>query len=466
MQAPCTNIDFETGTTAGWTTTGDAVIRSGAGTDPFGGFPVVAPGGAFSLQLGNNTNVATSTAYQTFAVTPANAYFVLKFAMVILNFPHTAPDAARVFIRFRDGAGAVIACPNFECYYAETSSGGGQSYGLTGFQTGANGVNIGNQSYPTTYVPWTNLGFDLTPYISQNITVEIENRWCVYNYDWAYCYVDGLCSTLSTSVTGGCAGATTGTLTAPAGMDNYAWAGPSGSSVASITTQTATTTTPGIYTVTCTPYSSCGAATYVYTLNFSPNAAPTADFNFTVTPCASSFSVPVLSTSSPNGGGPITSYTWDWGDGSAFGTGASTVHTYGTNGTKTVELKVSNGACMDSITKTFSFSVGPIASFTNTSGCLNTVTNFSSTTTPTAGITAHLWDFGDGSATGTGANPSHTYTTPGPKIVTYTVMSVGCQNSVTQTITVYADPVASITGNTVCLNVGTAFGNTSSVTAP
>jgi hypothetical protein len=253
VQAPCTNIDFETGTTAGWTTTGDAVIRSGAGTDPFGGFPVVAPGGAFSLQLGNNTNVATSTAIQTFSVTPANAYFVLKFAMVILNFPHSAADAARVFIRFRDGAGAIIACPNFECYYAESSAGGGQSYGLTGFQTGANGVNIGAQSYPTTFVPWTNIGFDLTPYISQNITVEIENRWCVYDYDWAYCYVDGQCSTLTTSVTGGCAGSSTGTLTAPAGMDSYAWAGPAGSSVASVTAPTATTTVPGIYTVTCVP---------------------------------------------------------------------------------------------------------------------------------------------------------------------------------------------------------------------
>ena len=148
-QTPCTNVDFETGTTAGWTTVGDAVIKSGAGVDPFGGFPVVAPGGNFSLQLGNNTNVTTSIARQTFAVTPANAYFVLKFAMVILNYPHSTTDAARVFIRFKDGAGAIIPCPNLECYYADNSTGGGQSY-------------------PTTYIPWTNLGFDLTPYISQN----------------------------------------------------------------------------------------------------------------------------------------------------------------------------------------------------------------------------------------------------------------------------------------------------------
>lgn len=231
VQAPCTNIDFETGNTSGWTTSGDVVITSGAGNDPYGGFPVVAPGGNFSIQLGNATNPTTSIAKQTFMVSAANAYFVLRFAMVILNFPHVASDAARVFIRFRDASNNIIACPNFECYYAETSTGGGQSYGLTGFQTGSNGVNIGNQSYPTTFVPWTPLGFDLTPYIGQNVTVEIENRWCVYDYDWAYCYIDGSCTTLTTSVTGGCSGSTTGTLTAPGGMDNYAWAGPSGSNV-------------------------------------------------------------------------------------------------------------------------------------------------------------------------------------------------------------------------------------------
>ncbi len=337
--------------------------------------------------------------------------------MVILNFPHVASDAARVFIRFRDASNNIIACPNFECYYAETSTGGGQSYGLSGFQTGANGVNIGNQSYPTTFVPWTPLGFDLTPYIGQNVTVEIENRWCVYDYDWAYCYIDGSCTTLTTSVTGGCSGSTTGTLTAPGGMDNYAWAGPSGSNVSSITTQTATTTTPGIYTVTCTPYSSCGSASYVYTLNFAPNANPIANFNYTVSSCSAGFSVPFASTSSPNGGGPITSYTWDWGDGTPFGTNATETHTFATGGTKTVELKISNGSCTDSITHTFSFTSGIAASFTSASGCIGTSTNFTATSTPTTGITGHIWNFGDNSPNGSGPNVSHTYTTSGTKIV-------------------------------------------------
>ncbi len=57
MQGPqpigCSNIDFEAGNTTGWTVTGDFAIMSG-GTDPFGGFPRVFPGGTNSLKLNDN----------------------------------------------------------------------------------------------------------------------------------------------------------------------------------------------------------------------------------------------------------------------------------------------------------------------------------------------------------------------------------------------------------------------------
>ncbi len=87
VQAPCTNIDFETGNTSGWTTSGDVVITSGAGNDPYGGFPVVAPGGNFSVKLGNATNPTTSIAKQTFLVSAANAYFVFKVCDGNFKFP-------------------------------------------------------------------------------------------------------------------------------------------------------------------------------------------------------------------------------------------------------------------------------------------------------------------------------------------------------------------------------------------
>src|ERR1035441_8360241 len=46
VQAACTNLDFETGTTSGWTTTGNTLITTAAmGNDVYGGFPQVYPGG-------------------------------------------------------------------------------------------------------------------------------------------------------------------------------------------------------------------------------------------------------------------------------------------------------------------------------------------------------------------------------------------------------------------------------------
>jgi PKD repeat protein len=95
------------------------------------------------------------------------------------------------------------------------------------------------------------------------------------------------------------------------------------------------------------------------------------------------------------------------------------------------------------------------------------VTNFTATPTPTTGIVGHSWNFGDGSPLGTGPNPSHTYTTPGIKNVTYTVTnSGGCQAVFTKTVNVFPNPVIAITANTVCLGLPTTFGNTSTVAAP
>lgn len=464
-QAPCTNVDFETGTTAGWTVSGDVVTTSGAGMDPYGNFPVVCPGGNFSLKLGNATNPANSIAKQTFAVTAANSYYLLKMAMVILNFPHTVPDAAKVYIRFRDQSNNVVACPYFECYYASPSGGAGSSYGLTGFQTGSNGVNIGNQSYPTTYIPWTNVGFDLTPYIGQNITIEIENDWCVYNYDWAYTYIDGQCQQLTTSVSGGCAG-TVGTLVGPTGMTSYTWTGPPTSTVSAVHTQTVYSTVSGIYTVQCSPYSSCGTATYTYTMNLVSSNNPIANFSFTTTPCQTTYSVPYTDNTNLNGGPAISNYYWDFdNNGTVDNTTANPNFGFPGPGTYTTKLKVSNGGCLDSISKTVTIVAGPQANFNLANACVGTVSNFTSTSTPTANIVSQVWNWGDATANGSGAGPSHTYASPG----TYNVKLVAtnsslCRDSITKPITIYPKPAISFSAAPVCSGTASGFVNTSSVT--
>ncbi len=464
-QTPCTNVDFETGTTTGWVVTGDVVNTSGGALDPYGSFPEVCPGGNFSLKLGNATNPTTSSARQTFAVTAANAYYLLKMAMVILNFPHTAGDAAKVNIRFFDQSNNIIPCPVFECYYADNSAGVGSSYGLTGFQTGANGVNIGNQSYPTTYIPWTNVGFDLTPYIGQNVTIEIQNKWCVYNYDWAYTYVDGQCAQLTTNVIGGCAG-TTGTLTAPGGMTSYTWAGPPTSTVSTVHVQTVMSSVPGTYTVQCTPYSSCGTAIYTYTMALLTSGSPLANFTFTTSACQNSFSVPFADNSSANGGGAIINYYWDFdNNGTVDNTTANTSHVFPSAGTYTTELKVSNGGCFDSITKVITLTSGFTSNFILSNSCLGIVSNFTSTSTPTVSLVSQIWNWGDGTGVGMGAGPSHTYATAGTYTVKLLVIDAGlCKDSIAKTITIFPKPTISFTANPVCLNTATTFTNSSVIT--
>lgn len=184
--AGCTNIDFESGNTTGWTISGDNQIQTTAmGNDPFGGFPRVRPGGNFSLRL-NDNNISgkttfTAQASRVIPVSPTNNQFQLHFAFCLLNFPHPGNAAALFKVEFFNAANQQLSCPTFSCYYANPP---GQFFGMppgTALTAPNNGLNIGNQSYPVTYVPWQTVAMDLSPYNGQNITVRITCNWCIYN---------------------------------------------------------------------------------------------------------------------------------------------------------------------------------------------------------------------------------------------------------------------------------------------
>ena len=112
--AGCSNIDFESGNTTGWTVTGDNAIVT-SGTDPYGGFPKVYPGGTASLKL-NDDNVSgsktvfSSQATRVIPVTAANSQFQLHFAFVLLNFPHPANAAATFNVYFLNSSNTTVSC--------------------------------------------------------------------------------------------------------------------------------------------------------------------------------------------------------------------------------------------------------------------------------------------------------------------------------------------------------------------
>ncbi|WP_162944801.1 PKD domain-containing protein [Flavisolibacter nicotianae] len=94
---------------------------------------------------------------------------------------------------------------------------------------------------------------------------------------------------------------------------------------------------------------------------------------------------------------------------------------------------------------------------------------FTNTSTIAAGTMQYQWNFGDGSATVTTTNPTHSYTTPGSYIVHLIATSNnGCIDSTQSTITVYPQPAAGFTlGNSAQCQGGNSFAfvNTSTISS-
>jgi len=149
-----------------------------------------------------------------------------------------------------------------------------------------------------------------------------------------------------------------------------------------------------------------------------------------------------------------TSYLWDFG---TVPTSTSILQNPAftfTNGTQsaifyTVSLyAVSLAGCTDSSKRVLSVLPAPANSFTTnlTSGCSPININFTNTT---IGATTYSWNFGDGNSD-IGTNPSHTYTNTNLVSQSNTVTlvatnSLGCSSTSSQVITVFPQPVFSIT---------------------
>jgi len=399
----CNNIGFDDGDTTGWAisgagptdgvnfgtgapTAGSYAITSGAGLDPFGNFPVVFSG-LHSLQLSNNntsTSTFLSTASRVIAVaSTGNTFFTLDFAIDILDYPHTQTDCARFTVAFYNSSGVELPCPQYECYYYTDAFGNnGTAVGVSSFQqtAGSPGYNIGNQYYPVTYSPWQSVAMDLTPYAGTNVTCVVSCSWCLYNYDWAYCYIDADCPFSNTSSIPSC-GALPFQLKGPSGFTTYSWTAPAGNNPATSTTDSINAGVAGTYSLTCTLNSCSSHSSYNYT--YVVETSPLASFT-DVAGSACSGNYTFTSTSTPNGGTAITGYTWEWGDGTPNSTTANATHTFANGSKDTVTLVVTNGTCTDSVKKIITISA-PIVPVVAATPALCNDSNGSITTAGTSG---------------------------------------------------------------------------------
>ncbi len=165
----------------------------------------------------------------------------------------------------------------------------------------------------------------------------------------------------------------------------------------------------------------------------------------------------------------LSSYNWNFGDGTPPGLGAAvTSHTYSTAGTYSIqEIVTDNAGCADTFTSATHVIVHhPVASFsvTATTVCAGTSIHFINTST---GITSSLWLFGDGT-TSTLNSPAHPYASAGVYTVKLVVNdSYGCHSdtlTMPGLITINFSPSASFTMSdsfAVCPPLNVNFTNTS-----
>ena len=440
-QDPCYNIDFEQGTLDGWFFTGDVEITNAGNVDPYGGFPQAIGNHSVKIATDRCGSNLRGMIWRSIQVTPANAVIKLNMAMVVLNYPHAAYQAAKVFIRFYDPNGNLLACPQYTVYY-EGGSGFAGIPNAPYYTTPGTYPNCGSECcYNVTYVPWTTIWLDLTPYIGQTVTFEAEVRWCIYDVDWAYAYFDLECVNTDFGVDVYPCTQPPHNICAPPDMAWYEWYDPSNNLIS--TNQCETLTQQGTYTVKFALPNSCGNTQTVKTISlpigFDPpqidarsDSVCLKDFN--------TFSADVLN------GNIIDQYKWYVGNGDSIVTpSAVTYYQYPDSGIYDVMVVAWDTlGCVDTAYTTAVVYPPPVAQFQgDTSICVYDTAQFISTSfDPWNNTPLSLsWDLGDGTTVNDTNFILHQYDSAGTYPIKLVVTSTkGCKDSTNGQIIVHPSP--------------------------
>ncbi len=231
--------------------------------------------------------------------------------------------------------------------------------------------------------------------------------------------------------------------------------------------------TSGTFTVTLTVTDTAGCInSKTHTVSVVP--PPTSFFQVSAQTCSNT---PVFFTNlSSTPGGTITSYYYEFGDGSdtlinAPATG-NVSHTYIVAGTYTVVLTINTSlGCEAESQRTFTISASPLALFNYDNTCAGSAVNFTDLSQINSGtaIVNWLWNFGD-PVSGTNnistlQNPMHIYNTPG----SYTVLllienATGCPDTLSKIIVILPKPPVDFNWSSTCLGTTTEFFTNTTVT--
>ena len=180
---------------------------------------------------------------------------------------------------------------------------------------------------------------------------------------------------------------------------------------------------------------------------------PIADFTFS-TVCARQ----IVNFTDATVGAAMTSWTWDFGDGTPINSLQNPTHIYALGGNYNVTLIVGNSAgCADTVVKPIIVNTVPTPLFTALASCQGTITSFTNLSTDVVPINSWFYDFADGNNS-LSQNPNYIYAAAGTYNVTLTVTNInGCDSTYTLPVTINVHPVANYIVDTVCIGTPTTF---------
>ena len=190
-------------------------------------------------------------------------------------------------------------------------------------------------------------------------------------------------------------------------------------------------------------------------------AAPTANFTSQVSSLRATFDG---RSSTTVAGSTITSYSWNFGDGTAAATGVTAAHDYTAGGTFPVTLTITDSRGMSSqvvkqVTVTGAHQA-PTAAFTVTSSGLTASVDASASTATDGATLTYAWNWGDGTPNGSGRTATHSYATAGTKSITLTLTdSLGGRSTLTKSVTVGSTTSLEVATATFGTNVASGWGS-------